>query len=105
MLDIAVTEVGLKRPRVVPVVRQGVAAGVPEHVWMRVEGKTRFSASPLDHPGEACGAEWRAALRSEHKRRLGLLLTLEPPQSPQLIPDDRMCTRRSPLDPADVQWE
>jgi hypothetical protein len=39
VLDIAVPEVRLKRPRVVPPVGQGMAAGVPEHVRVRLEAE------------------------------------------------------------------
>jgi len=56
VLDIAVTEVGLQRPRVVALVRQGEAAGVPEHVRVGLEAQTRLSARPLNHASEASGA-------------------------------------------------
>ena len=38
-----------ERPGIVPLVRQGVAAGVPEHVRVGLEGKPRLGAHrPLD---------------------------------------------------------
>ena len=46
MLDVSVPEVGLQGARVVPLVSQGVAAGVPEHVWVRLEPRA------LNHSGE-----------------------------------------------------
>ncbi len=57
MLDVLVAEVSLQRPRIVPFVRQRVAAGVPEHVRVRLKGKLRLSPCPLDHAGEPGGAE------------------------------------------------
>ena len=96
-------EVGLQGARVVPLVGQRVAAGVPEHVRVRLEGQLGLRACPLDHAGEASGAERRSALRREHEGRLGLLLALEPPQRPQFVPEDRMGAGRALLDPADVQ--
>ena len=64
MLDVAVPEVGLQRARVVPLVRQRVAAGVPEHVRVRLEPELGLEPCPLDHAGEASGARRaRPALR------------------------------------------
>jgi hypothetical protein len=34
-----VAEIGLQRPRIVPLIGQGVSAGVPEHVRVRLEAK------------------------------------------------------------------
>ena len=56
VLDIAVPEVGLQRARVVPLVGQGVAAGVPEHVRVRLEAELGLDPRSLDHAGEASGA-------------------------------------------------
>ena len=47
MLDIAMSEVGLQRPRVVPLVCQRVAAGVPEHVRVRLERQLHLRARAL----------------------------------------------------------
>jgi hypothetical protein len=69
-------EVGLQRPRIMPFVGEGVAAGVPKHVGMRLEAEPRLSPRALDHTGEASGAEGRASFRSEHKGRLRLLVAL-----------------------------
>ena len=103
MLNIAVAEVCLQGPRVVSLVGQRVAAGVPEHVRVRLEGKLGLDPCPLDHAREPGGAEGCPALRGEHEGRLGLLLALEPPQRPQLVPEDRMGAGRALLDPAHVK--
>jgi hypothetical protein len=61
VLDIPMTEIGLQCPRIVPLVGQSEAAGVPEHV--RLEACRRASA--LYKPRKACRGERRAALRRE----------------------------------------
>ena len=80
MLNVAVAEIGLQRPRVVSLVGERVAASVPEHVRVRLEGKLGLDPCSLDHAGEPGGAEGCPALRGEHEGRLGLLLALKPPQ-------------------------
>ena len=70
-------EISLQGAGVVSLVCKRIAAGVPEHVWMSLEPWTRLSARPLNHAGEACGAERRSTLLREHEGRLGLLLALE----------------------------
>ena len=57
MLNVAVTEVSLKRPRIVPLIGQRIPAGVPEHVWVCLEAELRFDACPLDHTREPCRRE------------------------------------------------
>ena len=79
VLDIPVAEVSLQGSGVVPLVGERVAAGVPKHVRMCLEAKTRLAPSPLDHAGEPCGAEGCSSLRSEHEGRFRLLLALEAP--------------------------
>ena len=103
MLNVAVAEVGLQRPRVVALVGQRITAGVPQHVRVRLEGQLGLPARPLDHAGEPSGAERCPAFRGEHEGRLGLLLALEPPQRPQFVAEDRMGAWGALLDPADVQ--
>jgi len=74
-----------------------------EHVRVRLEAELRPDTSALNHPGETCGREWRPPLRGEHEGRLGVLLALEPPQSSQLVPNDRVRAGSAMLGPTDVQ--
>jgi len=90
-----VPEVCLQRPRVVPLVGERVAAGVPEHVRVGFEPQLRFGACALDHAGKPRRGERRSPLRGEYERRLGVLFALKPPQGAQLVAEDRMRTRRS----------
>jgi hypothetical protein len=73
-------EVSLQGARIMAFVRQRVTARMAQHVRMCLKAKTRLAPSPLDHAGEACGAEGRSTLRSEDERRLWLLLALKAPQ-------------------------
>jgi len=75
-----VTEISLERPRVMALVGQSIAAGVPEHVRMGLERELGGNAGALDHAGKAGGAEWRAPLRREDERRLRLLKQLGRPR-------------------------
>jgi integrase len=55
-------------PRSVPLSGQCVAAGVSQHVRMRLEGELGLVTCPLDHAGEPCGTERCSTFRREHKR-------------------------------------
>ena len=95
VLDIAVAQVGLQGARVVPLIGERITAGVPQHVRMRLEAQPSRSPCPLNHASKASGGERRAALRREHKRRLGLLFALLSAQCPQFIPEDRVSAWRA----------
>src|ERR1700733_8048582 len=103
MLDVPMSKVRLEGSRVVASVRQRVAASMPEHMRVRLERQLRHSSCSFNHASEACGREGGSALRREHEGRFRLLLPLEPPESTQFVPEDRMCARGAPLKPADVE--
>jgi hypothetical protein len=67
VLDVLVTKVDLQGAGVMAFVGKGVAAGVPEHVRVRLEPQLGFGACALDHSGEACGREWCSPFRGEYK--------------------------------------
>ena len=74
MLNVAMTEIRLKRPRVMPFVRQGAAAGVSEHARVSLEAEPSLQPDPLNHASEGSRRERRSALRREHEGKLWLLL-------------------------------
>jgi hypothetical protein len=102
VLDIFVSEVGLERSRIVAPVRQGVAAGVAQHVRVNLKAELCLDACAFDHAGKPGGAKRRTAFRCEHVCRL-VLVALQPPQRAQFVAEDRMGAGRTLLDPADVQ--
>jgi hypothetical protein len=53
VLDIAVPQVGLQRPRIDPVVGQLEPAGVPEHVGVYFDPEVSSDAGALDRTVEA----------------------------------------------------
>ena len=63
MLDVLVPEIGLQCPRVVAPVRQGIAAGVPKHMRVRLERQLGGLTRPLNHASEPG--------RREDERELG----------------------------------
>jgi hypothetical protein len=67
MLNVLVPKVSLKRPCVMPLVRQRVTTGVPEHVGVCLERQLRPLPRPLDHSGEPGRAEGCPAFRGEHE--------------------------------------
>ena len=68
MLNVPVAEIGLQGARIVALVSQRVAAGVPQHVRVRLEPQLGLSARTFHHAGKACRAEGCPSLRSEHER-------------------------------------
>ncbi len=97
------SEVGLQSPRVVPLVGQGVAACVAQHMGMRLERELGFDASTFHHTGKAGSGERAAPFGREHERRLGILFALNPPQCARFVAKDWMGAWCALLDPADVQ--
>ena len=41
-------------------ISESIAAGMSEHVRMRLEAELRLDTCALDHPGKAGGREWRS---------------------------------------------
>ena len=63
-------QVVLKPSRIHPLVRQGVAAGMAQHVHMNREGQPCGFPSSFNQPGDAHAAERLATLIDEDIRRL-----------------------------------
>lgn len=68
VLDVAMSEIGLKGACVTAFVGEREAAGVAKHVRMRLEAEVGSRPCPLDHASEAGRSERRAALRREDER-------------------------------------
>ena len=75
-------EICLQGAGIVPPVRESIAACVPKHVRVGLEGQFGLDPGALDDAGEPSGAEGCSPLRREHEGRPGLLVALEAPQSP-----------------------
>ena len=56
VLNVAVPEIGLDGARVVTIVGELVATGMPEHVSMRLDAEIGGDGGPFDHAREAGGA-------------------------------------------------
>jgi len=65
VLDVAVAQVLLDRPRVLSIVRQFVARGMAQHVRMHREGKARLPSSAPDDLAHGSGGERCRALTDE----------------------------------------
>jgi hypothetical protein len=100
--DRSMAEPSLDCPSVVPLVGEGVATGVAEHVRVRLQFEARRSSHPLDHPGKAGRGERRSPLADEDKRRR-LAFPLEPAQGSELVAAQGMGARRAVLDPTHMQ--
>ena len=102
VLDVAVAQIGLKRPGIDEVIGELEAASVSQHVGMRWETEIGGYAKPRDHLTKPRGRERRTALRREDKRRCRILLAFEPAQGPQLAAGQRMHRLRAAFEPPDV---
>ena len=65
-------EVRLQRAGVGALVRQRVARGMAQHVWMHLEGHLGLDPDPLDHLLQSGHGEGRPALAHEDEGRLGI---------------------------------
>jgi hypothetical protein len=61
VLDVAVAEVGLQSARVVPLVGERVAAGVPQHMRVGLEAQLALDRCPFDHAGDVQVRSWPVA--------------------------------------------
>ena len=71
----------LKPPRVHPLVRQGVAASMAEHVDVDRKPDPSFGASPFNHPGNAHSPKGCTTFVDEDISRL----IRQSPEPPQLV--------------------
>jgi hypothetical protein len=67
VLNIAVPEIGLDGARVMAIIGELVAAGVPEHVSMRIDAQISSGGCPLHHAREGGCRQWRIALRDKYE--------------------------------------
>src|SRR6266478_8858283 len=78
----AVTEIMLNCPRVVPIIGELVAAGMPQHLAVDQERETSSLAGTGDHPLIARNAQWRTPFGNEDVDARGF--PLQPAQRSQL---------------------
>ena len=69
VLDIAVPEVGLQRSRIDPVIGELEAAGMPQHVGMRLDPELSDDGCSFDHAIKPRRHQRCPALRYKDKRR------------------------------------
>ena len=96
-------KVGLDGPGIDAFVCQLEAAGVSQHVRVDLHIKAGDLAGTLNHRLEAPFRKWRPAFADEYEWGFGLLLALQPPQSPQLPSSQWMRRRTATLESTDVQ--
>jgi hypothetical protein len=95
------TQIRLDRARVVAVVDKLVAAGMAQHMGVRLDAQIGHDSCPLDHAGEAGRREWRASFRHKHEGRLRAFL-LVPTKLAHLTHAQRMRSWRAVLGTANV---
>ena len=76
-------EVGLQGSRVGALVRKLKAAGVPEHVGVRLKAEAGCNAQPGDHLAPPRSRKGRGPLGHEQERRWRILFAFEAPKRPQ----------------------
>ncbi len=62
----AVAQIQLNGPSVLPIVSQLVAGGVAQHAWVNREGDASLSSGTTDYLTHSIGSERRLALADEH---------------------------------------
>jgi hypothetical protein len=96
-------EVTLNRARILAIIGQLVAAGMTQHVRVRLERfEPRLLGGPLNHLRESGRGDRRPAFEQEDEAGIRLLAP-EFAERPQGVTLDRMRGRRSVLLPANIQ--
>ena len=96
------TQVVLDRARVLAVIGELVATGMPQHVAVHEEREAGRLSCPCDHALIAGHAERRQALGNEHVGA-SRCFAFQPAQRPQLAPSNRMHTGSPALGAAYVK--
>jgi hypothetical protein len=100
--DVAMSEIVLNDSRVVTVLRESVAARVPQHVRMNGEWQPRLDASARNHLPNVRVGHWSATFGDEYVWR-ARIVSLQAAKRSELWASDRMNARASVLRTRDVQ--
>src|SRR5664279_5170315 len=85
VLEVAVSQVLLDCPRILPVVGQFVSGGVAQHMWVNLERDAGLAPSPFDDLTYCINGERSLALADKHVGR-ARVVPLQPAQGTQLGP-------------------
>ena len=94
-------KVGLQRSGIDPVIGELEAAGVAQHVGVRLDTQLGGDGGPFDHAIKPWGRQGCPALRYEHKGRRRAVAPM-PPELAQFPACQGMRRRRAALEPVDV---
>src|ERR1019366_5069643 len=103
VLNVPMPEPQLQCPRIVTVIGQLEAAGMPEHVGMHRESNLGLYTGARDHLAHAIGAHRSTAFGYEHEAAMVGPFAGKLPECPQLVALHRMGRGRAILGPPDVQ--
>ena len=70
VLDVAVSQVLLDRPGILPIVGQFVSGGVAQHMWVNLERDAGLAPSPVDDLAYCINGERSLALADKHVGRV-----------------------------------
>ena len=96
VLDVAVSQVLLDRPRILPVVGQFVPGGMAKHMWVNLKRDASLAPSPIDDLAYRIDGERSLALADKHVGCLRIV-PLQPAQGTQLGPTQGMNGRNAIL--------
>ena len=102
VLDVAVSQVLLDRPRILPVVGQFVSCGVAQHMWVNLERDAGLAPSPVDDLAYCIDGERSLALADKYVGRVRVV-PLQSAQDAQLGPTQGMNRRDAVLAHRDVK--